>query len=211
MVALLAGCGPSSHRPTQPGAPAARAGGAGGGGPAGDGQGVEGGEEGAVGPELVNAAPAATPASAGAATSEAEAIVVAHNRIRATHCAPPLTWSPKVAAVAQKWAETLRDRSCAFEHSHGSYGENLAAGSSGSIDPAGVVAMWTDEEKAYDSAHPGFSMEAGHFTQVVWKGTTQVGCGHVRCGGMDVWVCNYDPPGNYEGEFPANVHMAGCK
>jgi len=45
----------------------------------------------------------------------------------------------------------------------------------------------------------------------VWRGTTEVGCGHSRCNGMDVWVCEYDPPGNWEGQYRENVLPVGCK
>ncbi len=62
----------------------------------------------------------------------------------------------------------------------------------------------------YDWKHGGFSMDTGHFTQVVWRGTAEVGCGTMTCGGMDVWVCNYDPPGNMEGDYAANVARPGC-
>ena len=39
----------------------------------------------------------------------------------------------------------------------------------------------------------------------MWKGTAQVGCGMSQCKGMDVWVCEYDPPGNWDGQFKQNV------
>jgi hypothetical protein len=45
----------------------------------------------------------------------------------------------------------------------------------------------------------------------VWRGTTQLGCGMAQCGGNDIWVCNYDPPGNYQNEYKTNVLPTGCK
>lgn len=135
-----------------------------------------------------------------------------HNKLRARHCAPPLTWSPKVAAVAQAWAQTLEAKGCAFEHSTGNkYGENLAAGTSGAMDPETVVTMWYDEVKLYRFDKPGFSMQTGHFTQVVWRGTTELGCGVAQCKGMDVWVCNYAPPGNWANQYREHVLPASCK
>ena len=134
----------------------------------------------------------------------------AHNRVRAKHCAGPLAWSPKLAQVAQKWANSLRDQGCAFGHSKGSYGENLAAGSTGLLDPEGVVKMWYDEVAQYKFPNGGFSMKTGHFTQVVWRSTTHVGCGHSQCKGMDIWVCEYDPAGNWEGQYRENVLPVGC-
>jgi uncharacterized protein YkwD len=138
-------------------------------------------------------------------------MVDAHNRVRAKHCAGPLTWSPKLAQVAQRWASSLRDKGCAFGHSNGSYGENLAAGSTGLLDPEAVVKMWYDELAQYKFPNGGFAMQTGHFTQVVWRQTTQVGCGRSQCKGMDIWVCEYDPPGNWEGQYRENVLPLGCR
>lgn len=157
--------------------------------------------------------PPAAPArgSRAAPVGDAGAWVDAHNRLRAKHCAGPLTWSAKLAAVAQRWANALRDRGCMFGHSNGSYGENLAAGTSGTLDPATVVKMWYDEVADYRFPDGGFSMKTGHFTQLVWRGTSQVGCGRSQCKGMDIWVCEYNPAGNWEGQYRDNVRPRGCR
>jgi uncharacterized protein YkwD len=160
--------------------------------------------------------PPAAPADKGQGQGQqladsARILVDQHNAARAKHCAAPLTWSSTLAQVAQRWANTLRDHDCAFEHSQGKYGENLAAGTTGYMDPAAVVAMWYGEIKDYNFNSPGFSMNTGHFTQVVWKGTTQLGCGMAQCKGMDVWVCEYDPPGNWEGQYRENVSKPTCR
>lgn len=157
--------------------------------------------------------PAAEPAKAEKKSSSvAQRWVDAHNRYRAKHCAAPLTWSKKLADIAQKWANTLKAKGCAFEHSPGAkYGENLAGGTSGALDPEGATAMWYDEIKKYNFKKGGFSMETGHFTQVVWTTTKQVGCGQVTCKGMDIYVCNYDPPGNWEGRYKQHVLPTSCK
>jgi uncharacterized protein YkwD len=150
------------------------------------------------------------PRGAPAPTGDAEALVQAHNQVRAKHCAAPLTWSPRLAQIAKQWANTLRDKGCQFGHSGGSTGENLAAGTSGTLDAAAVVKMWSDEAALYKFPDGGFSMKTGHFTQVVWRGTTQVGCGRSQCKGMDIWVCEYDPPGNWEGQYRENVLPTTC-
>ena len=142
----------------------------------------------------------------------AQQFIDAHNAYRAKHCAPPLTWSAKLASVAQSWANTLRDKGCVFGHSPGAkYGENLAAGTEGALEPTSTVDMWYDEIKLYKFPNGGFSMQTGHFTQVVWRSTKQVGCGHVTCKGNDIYVCNYDPPGNWEGQYRNEVLPASCK
>jgi pathogenesis-related protein 1 len=138
---------------------------------------------------------------------DGNALLDAHNRARAKQCAPPLVWSRALAASAQKWADHLRAQNCALQHSGGPHGENLAAGSQGFLDAAAVVAMWNDEGRLYKKGG-GFSMKTGHFTQLVWKSTKEVGCGRAQCPGLEVWVCQYDPPGNVEGQYGENV---GCR
>ena len=153
------------------------------------------------------ASPAASPAPP---TAVARALVAAHDRVRARHCARPLTWSPALARVAQAWADHLRRAGCRLEHSRSPYGENLAAATAGGLAPADVVGLWSGEARDYDFHRPGFSMTTGHFTQVVWRDTARVGCGVTSCNGLDIWVCNYDPPGNVEGEYQDNVQPVGC-
>lgn len=140
------------------------------------------------------------------------AVLEAHNRARAEHCAPPLEWSHQLAAVAQAWADELRDQGCAFGHSRSRYGENLffAAPS----DPASgrrAVESWISERAAYRFARPGFSMQTGHFTQVAWRATRELGCGTARCNGGDLWVCNYAPAGNVQTQYEANVMPTTCR
>ncbi|TEB39193.1 hypothetical protein FA13DRAFT_455092 [Coprinellus micaceus] len=59
-----------------------------------------------------------------------------------------------------------------------SYTENLAAGTS--LDIRGGIQLWADEVADYNPSNPRYS----HFTQVVWKGTTGVGCASTQCNGM---------------------------
>jgi hypothetical protein len=143
--------------------------------------------------------------------ADAQALLDAHNRVRAKHCAGPLAWSPKLEQAAQQWASTLVKKGCVFGHSGGQYGENLAAGTIGALDGESTVQMWYDEGKQYNFKRGGFSMNTGHFTQVVWRATTQVGCAKAQCKGNDIYVCEYDPPGNVDTEYQANVLPPGCK
>ena len=80
-------------------------------------------------------------------------------------------------------------------------------------DPGGAATnSWVSEEKNYNFASGGFGMNTGHFTQVVWKSSTQLGCCVARgCTGQwkTVVVCQYTPPGNFQGQFQANVLPAG--
>jgi uncharacterized protein YkwD len=145
--------------------------------------------------------------------SKYQAILDRHNRHRADHCAPPLQWSEELAAVAQAWADRLKKAGCAFEHSQGSpFGENLSFFAPvGSSSPDDVATGWYSEVSAYNFAKGSFDFNTGHFTQVVWRGTRALGCGQSQCNGGELWVCNYDPPGNMMGAFQQNVLPTTCK
>ena len=156
-----------------------------------------------------NASPAA---AASNLQPRQQAILDRHNQHRADHCAPPLQWSAELAAVAQSWADSLKQAGCAFEHSKQSpYGENLSFfAPAGSSRPDDVATGWYNEVSAYDFTKGEFGFDTGHFTQVVWRGTKSLGCGQSECNGGELWVCNYDPPGNMAGAFKQNVRPTGC-
>ncbi|KAI8378039.1 CAP domain-containing protein [Radiomyces spectabilis] len=118
----------------------------------------------------------------------AQHIVELHNQYRAKHQAPPVKWDPKLARFAQKWSNR-----CIFEHSTSPYGENLAMGHK---NWASAIAGWYNEEKDYDYSNPGFTSSTGHFTAVVWKSTTRIGCGVKNCNGAKLYTCSYSPAGN---------------
>ena len=142
-----------------------------------------------------------------------------HNTYRNTHQAPAMTASDSLNSGAQSWANQIAS-SGVFEHSKTSgVGENIYATytTASSID-AGTLAneavkSWYDEVENYNYDKPGFSDNTGHFTQVVWKGSTQVGCGAAQ--GTETIegtkynafyvVCQYTAPGNMSVAFPANV------
>jgi uncharacterized protein YkwD len=121
-----------------------------------------------------------------------------HNAYRARHCAPPISWSLELAAGAQRWANR-----CVFNHDRNNeFGENLAWGTRLSAQEA--VALWYEEAPQYNFAAPGFG-PAGHFSQLIWRGSRLLGCGGAKCGNDVFWVCRYAPPGNVEGQYRANV------
>ncbi|KAH8826252.1 CAP domain-containing protein [Flagelloscypha sp. PMI_526] len=124
-----------------------------------------------------------------------------HNDLRAKHGAGKLTWDDGLAASAQAWANQ-----CKFEHSQS--GENLAAGT-GSYSIEDALGSWAAEEPQYTGS---FSSGAGHYTQMVWKGSSKLGCAVApSCSGIfdsgvaKYYVCHYDPAGNVEGAFASNV------
>ncbi len=144
-------------------------------------------------------------------SGQQEALLRAHNQRRAQHCAKPLRWSNELSRAAQRWADKLARGRCTLEHSDTAFGENLAAGTSSAFSPDAIVQMWYRELEDYRFARGSFSMKTGHFTQLVWRSTSMVGCGVSECDGLEVWVCNYDPPGNVDGMFREEVMPSSCR
>jgi hypothetical protein len=132
-------------------------------------------------------------------------ILAVHNAGRKQVGTPLLVWSDALAKVAQQWANTLL-KNGKFEHRpNPKFGENLFEIRGGNATPAQVVSDWVGERKDYDAAAAKCKSGAvcGHFTQVVSKLSQRVGCAVARDGTRrEVWVCNYDPPGNFVGERP---------
>ncbi len=129
----------------------------------------------------------------------------AHNQVRAQDKQRPLKWSKDLESISQQWANQLA-RSCKMYHHKGQipFGENLFY-SSAPTSVAHAVRSWANEKKLYN--HKQNSCQAGkqcgHYTQIVWKGTTDVGCGVKRCAnGSEIWVCSYFPAGNIVGARP---------
>ncbi|KAG6417449.1 hypothetical protein SASPL_119609 [Salvia splendens] len=121
-----------------------------------------------------------------------------HNRVRAEVGIPPLEWNATVADYAQK-----RSDDCNQELSMGPYGENLFMGQ-GQVSAVDTVSVWASERPNYD--HASNTCKGGsclHYTQVVWRASTQLGCALQPCrNGWIFVICNYQPPRNYDGERP---------
>lgn len=147
--------------------------------------------------------PGLTPPGCGMGDAEKASVLLEHNRARERVGVGPLVWNPRIADMAGRHAERLA-RTCRLEHSGlRGYGENLFMGTVGFFGPADGIHSWIEEGRYYDHhANSGHGMTVGHYTQVVWRETTDVGCGQaVGCGNL--WmVCNYSPPGNYIGRRP---------
>lgn len=144
-----------------------------------------------------------------------------HNSLRAAHGAPAMTQDSTLVAKAQEWSNSMA-ASGNFSHSSSSFrngaGENLyvfytTGNAPGDAVASKAVQSWYDEIKDYNFSAPGFSSATGHFTQVVWKSSTRLGCGMAQgtktISGTQYKAyyvtCQYGPAGNVQGQFPANV------
>ncbi|KAG9944770.1 PR-1-like protein, partial [Aureobasidium melanogenum] len=160
-------------------------------------------------------------APSGKATTYQEIVLAHHNVHRANHSACNLEWDSQLAATAQQIAAT-----CVYAHSMnvngGGYGQNIAAGVEANNVSAVITELFYNGEvnyynNLYGQANPDMTNfeKWGHFSQLVWKGTTKVGCATQYCsGGLAnvgqyvapyFTVCNYGSPGNYAGEYADNV------
>ncbi|KAB8104203.1 hypothetical protein EE612_036928 [Oryza sativa] len=151
---------------------------------------------------------AMTSTAAQAQTTAAD-IVNIHNAARSAVGVAALSWDDNLAAYAQGYANQ-RAGDCALRHSDRNnyqYGENLSWNPSVQAwTAASSVDQWVAEKGSYDYASNscvGGAM-CGHYTQVVWRDTTAVGCAAVACNANRgvFFICTYFPAGNVQNQRP---------
>lgn len=133
-----------------------------------------------------------------------------HNYYRAQHQVNDLTRVAAIEAIAQNYSNYLASIN-SLSHSSNYYlgsklGENLYYGPKYSTIGINTVDAWYEEVINYDFNNPGYKSGIGHFTQVVWKGSQQLGCG-IGCNSNNYCfvTCNYYPGGNILSQFASNV------
>lgn len=143
------------------------------------------------------------PPSGGLSQEAKCAIVNKHNEARAeVGVTQELKWSTTLETFAQNFIN-----GCPGGHNPAAqnlYGENYAAGSVGGYSVTDFVTAWYGEKPSYhgEAINNSNYHTFGHYTQMVWRNTTEIGCGYKVCGGMVQMVCNYNPPGNVLGQKP---------
>lgn len=156
----------------------------------------------------------ANPGSNGdAEPAELAGTLAAHNQVRRQVGLPALTWDPALAATAKAWVMKCVDEEAPdglVDHnegrsSAGAYvGENIYGASSGASGPA-AVAAWAAEAANYNYSSNQCTGVCGHYTQLVWRETTKVGCAIHECAGLryaSTVVCDYSPGGNINDRRP---------
>ena len=136
-------------------------------------------------------------------------ILLAHNRARAALGIAPLRWDPALAESAEQWGKELVRRGT-FEHSRdrANVGENLWEGTPGAYSPEQMVGRWLGEKRVFkagifpNNSTTGDWGAVGHYTQLMWRHSTALGCALVPGPRADVLVCRYAPAGNVYGEVP---------
>jgi hypothetical protein len=117
----------------------------------------------------------------------------------------PLMWSVAAATVAQNYAAQ-----CNYGHNgnRGPFGESIYASSGETFDGNAIVSSWASEAAnyTYSTNTCAAGQDCGHYTQLVWRSTTAVGCGVAHCTvnspfgasfpNWDYAVCDYAPAGN---------------
>ncbi|KAB2579592.1 putative pathogenesis-related protein [Lasiodiplodia theobromae] len=163
----------------------------------------------------------------------------AHNRHRRNHTVPEMKWSKDLFQSAFFVASR-----CNFSHlmdyNGGGYGQNLEIGSPRGEIQRAITNSWYNSEVGYwpdeyygqptppDMIDPSSTTweRYGHFTQVIWADSDEVGCAQAECPrlgcspsmdechdgylpdgkyGRYLTVCNYKSAGNVKGAFDKNV------
>lgn len=138
------------------------------------------------------------------------AMLDGHNRARALVGVPPLVWDDSLAAAAHAYAQDMA-RTRRFAHAvqpigAGRQGENLWTGTRYAYRYDEMIGHWLAESRDFiDRPTPDFSrtgrwQDVGHYTQIVWRGSTAVGCAVASNARDDYLVCRYAPPGNVMGQ-----------
>jgi hypothetical protein len=137
------------------------------------------------------------------------AILQQHNTYRSALQLPDLAWSAQLASDAMAWALHLAsiDKGQHDASVRGKEGENLWWGTADAFSYPDMVAMWGNEKSVFKygvfpDVNTSKSAMVGHYTQIVWKSTTSVGCALASNGKTDFLVCRYAVPGNVIGEKP---------
>jgi hypothetical protein len=140
-------------------------------------------------------------------------LLAAHNAERAAMGVPALVWNARLAADARVWADNLAATG-RFEHSPDEpgqpvEGENLWAGTPRAFSPEAMVSLWAAEKKDYrpgvfpNISRSGDVENVGHYTQMIWRASGQVGCATAVGAREEFLVCRYSQAGNVYGERPA--------
>ncbi len=138
----------------------------------------------------------------------ASELLQAHNVERSEFGVRPLSWSPQLADEARGWANQLARRGV-MQHAsldqRKGRGENLWMGTAGYFSLSAMIGYFAEEKRHFrpgtfpNVSRTGNWADVGHYTQMVWAKTREVGCGIAHGRGNEFLVCRYWPAGNTYG------------
>ena len=138
----------------------------------------------------------------------ARRLLAAHNVERERAGVERLQWSHKLAQEAQGWAEHLAAKNAlvhATQAQRQSAGENLWMGTAGHYSAEDMIGGFLAERAMFKPgkfpqvSRTGRWQDVGHYTQLIWRDTREIGCAVARNRVNDVLVCRYFPSGNWIG------------
>lgn len=142
--------------------------------------------------------------------SVSDRLLAQHNMVRGQAGVAPMQWDAGLAAAAAGYASELAQTG-RWGHSpkatRPGQGENLWMGTRGAFSPEQMVGGWLSEARWFRAgAFPAVSStgnwaDVGHYSQILWRGTTHVGCAIRSSARYDYLVCRYSPPGNVDGRM----------
>lgn len=140
---------------------------------------------------------------------QAQRFLAAHNRERAFAGVPPLQWDRYLEASAASYARVLAATGRlqhSLKSSRPGQAENLWMGTRGAYAPEHMVGNWAAERRFFRAgvfpyvSSTGNWLDVAHYTQMIWRSTTHVGCAVRSNGRMEFLVCRYSPKGNRDGQ-----------
>ena len=136
-------------------------------------------------------------------------LLAIHNRERAAVGAAPLVWDSGLAAAAAAYGPAL-ERLGKLAHSppagRPGQGENLWMGTRDAYALEEMAGGWAEEKRLFrPGIFPAVSTsgkwsDVAHYTQMIWKGTSRMGCAIRKSPRWDFLICRYGPPGNVVGQ-----------
>ncbi|CAF1022323.1 unnamed protein product [Brachionus calyciflorus] len=141
-----------------------------------------------------------------------------HNKLRSLHFSPDLIVDSELQKKAIAYSQKMGVDDI-FAHSTGlaalKMGENLAMSfNSQGYDMKSCGGLgkyfaekWYEEIKNYNfNTHSSNGGVIGHFTQLVWRSSSKIGCGLAITKDKKAYItCNYSPNGNIRGRYNTNV------
>ncbi len=142
-------------------------------------------------------------------SSLADTVMSVHNEERRRWRVPPLDWDDRLAADARAYAHVLAQKGYLQHANMGGraqpQGENLWMGTRDAFGYDQMMAGFTEERNNYvaralpDISKTGNWADTGHYSQMIWRTTTSVGCAVASNQDFDFLVCRYSPAGNIWG------------